>query len=406
MWTFHGAATGGAVNGVLSGVRVLDFGRYIAGPYCAAILCDLGAEVIRIERVLGSEDRFIAPVTEDGDGAIFLQCNRGKLGFTLDPMTQRGREVTERLVRSADVIVANLPEAALVAMGLDYDTVSRLRADVILTKVTAFGSVGPYADRVGFDGVGQAMSGAMYLSGAPGAPSKSIVNYVDFTTALSCALGTVIAIFERRRTGRGQVVEGSLFGSALTLMNALLLEERLLGLGRVGTSNRGQTVGPSDTFRTADGFILVQVIGRPLFERWAKLIGEPHWLEDPRFETDDGRGRHGEVLSGRMAEWCAARTNAEALSELERAKIPAGPVYSPREALADPHVAAGNFFRELSQPGSAGPVPIAEAPFRLSETNVALRGRAPELGEHTDSVLRSLGYTQREIDDLRREHVV
>jgi crotonobetainyl-CoA:carnitine CoA-transferase CaiB-like acyl-CoA transferase len=394
------------VDGPLSGVRVLDFGRYIAGPYCAAILCDLGAEVIRVERVAGSEDRFISPVTDSGDGAIFLQCNRGKLGITLDPMTPKGREVTERLVASADVVVANLPDAALTAMGLDYANLSRVRADVILTKVTAFGTSGPYADRVGFDGIGQAMSGAMYLSGLPGAPSKSVVNYVDYATALSCALGTVVAVVERRRTGRGQVVEGSLLGSALTLMNPLLLEEGVLGLSRIGTGNRGQTVGPSDTFRTLDGFILVQVVGRPLFERWANLMGERHWLDDPRFESDEARGRNGEALSRRMAEWCAARTNGEALSELERAKIPAGPVYSPREVLTDPHVRAAAFFRELSHPGAARAIPVADTPFRLSETEVGPRGPAPALGEHTDSILGALGYSPDEIATLRRERVV
>jgi crotonobetainyl-CoA:carnitine CoA-transferase CaiB-like acyl-CoA transferase len=394
------------VSGVLSGVRVLDFGRYIAGPYCAAILCDLGAEVIRVERVVGSEDRFIAPVTEAGDGAIFLQCNRGKLGFTLDPMTPKGREVTERLVRSADVVVANLPESALVAMGLDYENLIRSRTDVILTKVTAFGTSGPYADRVGFDGIGQAMSGAMYLSGVPDAPSKSVVNYVDYTTALSAALGTVVALLERQRTGRGQVVEGSLLGSALTLMNPLILEERLKGLGRVGTHNRSQTAGPSDTFRTRDGFILVQVVGQPLFERWANLMGEVVWLEDPRFGTDEQRGRHGEVLSRRMAEWCADRTNAEALSELESAKIPAGPVFSPRQVLVDPHVLGGGFFRDIVQPGAPCPVPVSETPFRLSEGDVGPRGRSPALGEHTESILGTLGYTTGEIAELRRERVV
>jgi crotonobetainyl-CoA:carnitine CoA-transferase CaiB-like acyl-CoA transferase len=394
------------VSGVLSGVRVLDFGRYIAGPYCAALLCDLGAEVIRVERVLGSEDRYVSPVTESGDGAIFLQCNRGKLGITLDPMAPKGREVTERLVATADVVVANLPDAALKAMGLDYANLSRVRADIILTKVSAFGTSGPYAGRVGFDGIGQAMSGAMYLSGLPGAPAKSVVNYVDFATALSCALGTVVAIFERRRTGRGQVVEGSLLGSALALMNPLLLEEGVLGLSRTGTGNRGQTVGPSDTFRTRDGFILVQVVGGPLFERWATLVGELGFLDDSRFGSDEARGQNGEILSERMAEWCATRTNAEALSELERAKIPAGPVYSPREVLADPHVAAAGFFREMSHPGASCPIPIAETPFRLSETDVGPRGRAPALGEHTESILGALGYAPDEVADLRRDRVV
>lgn len=394
------------MTGALSGVRVLDFGRYIAGPYCAAILCDLGAEVIRVERVRGSEDRFIAPVTASGDGAIFLQSNRGKLGFTLDPMTQKGREVTARLVRSADVVVANLPDSVLVSMGLDYDCLVRSRPDIILTKVSAFGTSGPYAGRVGFDGIGQAMSGAMYLSGTPDGPSKSVVNFVDFTTALSCALGTVVALFERRRTGRGQVVEGSLLGSALTLMNPLLLEESVLALGRVGTHNRGQTVGPSDTFETRDGWILVQVIGQSQFERLAALVGEDEWKTDPRFSSDDARGRNGQALSERMARWCAGRTTAEALADLERAKIPAGPVYSPRQVLEDPHVAESGYLKGLAQPGIERPVPIAEVPFRLSETEVYPRGPAPALGEHTSVILTALGYSKDDIQELRRERVV
>jgi crotonobetainyl-CoA:carnitine CoA-transferase CaiB-like acyl-CoA transferase len=391
---------------VLSGIRVLDFGRYIAGPYCAAILCDLGAEVIRVERVSGSEDRFISPVGETGDGAIFLQCNRGKLGITLDPTSLRGREVVRRLLRSADVVVANLPDNALVAMGLDYESIRAEKPDIILTKITAFGSTGPYRDRVGFDGIGQAMSGAMYLSGTPEAPSKSVVNFVDFSTALACALGTVVAVLERQRTGRGQVVEGSLLGSALTLMSPLILEERVLGLGRVGTGNRGQTVGPSDTFRTRDGFILVQVIGQPLFERWVRLVGDEALLADPRFRTDDLRGKNGEALSKKMAEWCAVRTTAEALLELERAKIPAGPIYSPAQVLDDAHVRSAGFFRDVDQLGIKCPTPIAETPFRLSETNVGPRGRSPSLGEHTDVVLAALGYGENEIRELRHEGVV
>ena len=197
-------------SGVLHGLRVVDFGRYIAGPYCAALLGDLGAEVIRVERTRGSEDRFLAPLTASGDGAQFLQCNRGKLGFTLDPRAPGGRDVTRRLVRTADVVVANLPPATLSEMGLDYPSLVAEKPDIILTTISAFGTEGPYAHRVGFDGIGQAMSGAMYLSGTPDAPAKCVVNYVDFTTAISAALGTLAAILERQKTGKGQIVEGSL----------------------------------------------------------------------------------------------------------------------------------------------------------------------------------------------------
>ncbi len=159
--------------GILDGIRVLDFGRYVAGPWCAALLGDLGAEVIRIEKRAGSEDRFVGPVADGGEGALFLQTNRNKKGMTLDPAKPAGREVVRRLVATADVVVANLPPQSLRSLGLDWETLSKLRPSLVLTTISAFGAGGPYEERLGFDGIGQAMSGAMYLSGHPGEPMKA-----------------------------------------------------------------------------------------------------------------------------------------------------------------------------------------------------------------------------------------
>ena len=186
----------------LRGIRVLDFGRFIAGPFCAALLADLGADVIRVEKVRGGEDRHLVPVTEAGDGAFYLQVNRGKRGMTLNPRAPEGRHVLRRLVATADVVVANLPDAALKTLGLDYDALTAVRPDVILTSVSAFGAGGPSSHRPGFDGTGQAMSGVMYLSGRPGEPTKAYCPYVDFTTALAAAVGTLAALLARRDTGR------------------------------------------------------------------------------------------------------------------------------------------------------------------------------------------------------------
>ena len=214
------------MTGVLTGIRVLDFGRYIAGPYCATMLGDLGAEVIRVEKVDGSEDRFYAPISETGDcGATFAQMGRNKRGLTVNPRTPEGREIVEALVKTADVVVANLPPQTLEAMSLDYETLKAIKADIILTTNSAFGSGGPYSDRVGFDGVGQAMSGAMYLSGFPDQPQKTYPPYVDFGTALYSALGTMAALMDRDRTGRGCKVETSLFRTALSFNNSALIEQ-------------------------------------------------------------------------------------------------------------------------------------------------------------------------------------
>jgi len=392
--------------GVLDGVRVLDFGRYIAGPFCAALLGDFGAEVIRVEKIGGGEDRGVIPVGAEGDGSLYLQVNRNKLGITLDPVAPAGREVVRRLVAAADVVVANLPPPALRALGLDYPTLAATKPDVILTSVSAFGSGGSLDDKLGFDGIGQAMSGAMYLSGAPGEPMKAFVPYVDYATALVAAFGTLAALMHRRATGRGQEVQASLLATALTISNSYVVEQALVAPNRVASGNRSQIAAPSDAFPTRDGWVIVQVLGDALFRRWATLMGDDHWLTDPRFAADRARGEHGAIVSARMREWCASRTTAEALGALEAARIPAGPVYSPQDVLDDPHVRATGILEPIEYPGTPRPAPISATPARLSQSPGQIRRRAPRLGEHTDEVLARVGYTAAEIAALRARRVI
>lgn len=391
---------------VLEGIRVLDFGRYIAGPYCATLLGDMGAEVIRIEKIEGSEDRFLSPVTANGDGALFLQLARNKLGMTLNPMKPEGREIVRKLVATADVVVANLPPDTLAAMGLDYDSLKAAKPDIILTMISAFGRGGPYANRVGFDGLGQAMSGAMYMSGTPEQPAKAYPPFIDFGTASLAAFGTMAALFERQKTGMGQIVEGSLFNTALTMMNGTAIEQALIKRNRVATLNRSQTSAPADTFRTKDGWVLVQSVGGPLFKRWADLMGETHWLEDPRFKDDISRGDHGELISSRLAAWCSERTSAEVLAAMEEARLPAGPVLSPQQVLDDPHVNAKGLFQATPYPGLDKPAPLMKTPVELSRTPGEIRQRPPTLGEHTDQIMQQLGYSAAEIKDLRDKRVI
>ena len=391
---------------VLEGFRVLDFGRYIAGPYCGTLLGDMGAEVIRIEKVDGSEDRFLSPVTDKGDGALFLQLARNKKCLTLNPMKPEGREIVKKLVATADVVIANLPPDTLTAMGLDYDTLKATKPDIILTTVSAFGRGGPYANRVGFDGLGQAMSGNMYLSGTPEQPVKAYAPFIDFGTASLSAFGTMAALFERQKTGKGQMVEGSLFSTALTMMNGAAIEQAAIKPNRVATLNRSQTSGPADTFKTKDGWVLVQSVGGPLFKRWANLMGEDHWVDDPRFKDDITRGNNGELISERLATWCAERTSAEVLEAMEEARLPAGPIMSPQDVLEDPHIAAKGLFQPVEYPGLNIPAPLMRTPVELSETPGEIRTRPPTLGEHTDEIMKELGYSMEQIDELRENRII
>ncbi|MBS0336494.1 MAG: CoA transferase [Proteobacteria bacterium] len=394
------------MSALLHGIRVLDFGRYIAGPYCAALLAEYGAEVIRVEKREGSEDRFVAPIGSGGEGSLFLQMNRNKLSLTVDPMTGEGREIVRRLVRTADVVVANLPEQSLAAMGLDYASLSALRPDIIATTSNAFGATGPMAKNVGFDGVGQAMSGAVFMTGEPGQPYRAQVNWVDFGTALHCAFGTMAALMERSRSGKGQHVKGSLLGTALTFMNSYLIEQAVTAINRVPTGNRGQAAAPVNIYRTTDGWVLCQVVGQPLYERWARLMGEPHWLADPRFASDLSRGENAAIIDARMNRWCEGRTTNEAVEILGAAKIPCGPVLNAQGALDHPQVQALGLFQPLGYPGIPSPAPVGRVPLSMSVTQGEIRHRAPLLGEHTGRILGELGYDAASVAGLRERGII
>ena len=391
---------------LLNDVRVLDFGRYIAGPFCAALLGDLGADVIRIEKVDGSEDRFTMPVSRNGDGAGFMQLNRNKRGITLNPRTPEGRQILERLIPTADVVIANLPPDTLVTMGLDYESLCTHRSDIILTTSTAFGASGPYATRVGFDGVAQAMSGNLHMTGNADEPTKNYFPYVDFTTASLNAMATLAAIIHRTKNGEGQHVQGCLLASALSIANGTMIEQALLGVNRSGTGNRGQTSAPSDTFQTKDGWILVQVVGNPLYERWARLMGEDSWLVDSKYSTDESRGLHAVDISSRMQEWTSSRTTTEAVKALEDARIPCGEVLSPQGALDNEQVQSMGFLESIEYPGIDTPAPIAHMPMDFSTLDVSIRRRAPTLGEHTNEILESLGFDKSEIISFKNARAI
>jgi crotonobetainyl-CoA:carnitine CoA-transferase CaiB-like acyl-CoA transferase len=384
----------------LAGIRVIDFGRFIAGPYCGMLLADMGADVIRIDRRNGSEDRYTGPVTAEGEGGAYLSMNRNKRNLTLDTSKPEGAEIIRRLIRGADVVLANLPIAVLQKMGLDYESARGIKPDIILARISAFGPDGPYANRLGFDTIAQAMSGAMSLTGFPGAPIRSIVSFEDYGTALHTAFGIMVALYHRDRTGEGQIVDGSLLATGVTFMQALLAERSVKGILREPRGNAAFFTAPADTYRTKDGWLIVQAIGKDMFARWARLVGREELINDPRFADDLLRADHREVITTAMNEWLATRTTAEALAALQTARVPAGPVLDLGEVLEDPQVKA----RELLQ--YVDDVPLANTAVRLSATPGTIRHRAPTLGEHTDEVMRELGFSQEQISALRAAEVI
>ncbi|HKV04790.1 MAG TPA: CoA transferase [Candidatus Acidoferrales bacterium] len=393
-------------RGPLAGIRVIDFGRYIAGPYCAMLLSDMGADVIRVDRRQGSEDRYTGPVTKQGEGGAYLSLNRNKRSLTLDTSKPASAEIIRRLARGADVVIANLPIAVLRKMGLDYDSLRALKANIILARISTFGPDGPYAHRVGFDTVAQAMCGAMSLTGFPDTPIRSLVPFADYGTALHTVFGIMVALHHRAQTGEGQVVDGSLLATAVTFMQAMLAENHVMGIERQPRGNAGFYVAPADTYRTRDGWIVISVIGSDMFARWARLVGRDDLVGDPRFADDLLRADNRDTITQAMNAWLATRTTTQAIAELETARVPAGPVLKLREVLDDPQVNSRELLKYVDYPGAAKPVPLADTAVRLSATPGGIRRRAATLGEHTEEVLGELGYSKEEVARLRAAEVV
>jgi crotonobetainyl-CoA:carnitine CoA-transferase CaiB-like acyl-CoA transferase len=394
------------VFNVLKDIRVLDFGKFVAAPLSTWLLSNMGAEVIKIEPPGGAPDREPFRMSDTLDGAGFVQLHSNKMSLCLDHVAPQGRGVLEKLLAQTDVIVLGAPDSTLARQGLDYDSISKINPAIIYLNVSAFTSVGPRANEVGFDGVGQAMSGAAYMSGFGDTPTRSFCSFVDVSTGVFSAFAIACALMSRAQTGKGHKIETALMMSAYAAMSWLLVEQAVTRRNRTRSGNRAQSSGPSDIFRTCDGWIVVQIVGDGLFARVAKVIGHPELIEDPRFKTDNDRAEHGALLSDAVNAWCCSLTTAEALEALRAARIPGSPVNSLQEALDEPQVAALQFIQQMSHPGLTGALPLFKAPVMVDGALAALRSRPPLAGEHTDFILRRAGYSPQAIDALRQAKVV
>jgi crotonobetainyl-CoA:carnitine CoA-transferase CaiB-like acyl-CoA transferase len=284
---------------------------------------------------------------------------------------------------------------------LDYETLRAIKQDIILTTQTAYGHEGPWAERGGFDGIGQVMSGAAYFSGVAGEPAKSSAAYVDFGTALYSAFGTLAALYQRRDTGRGQHVQASLLGTAMTFFSPLLIEQAALAANRVPSGNRSQTSSPSDIFATSDGHVLLHVVGNGIFRRLCQALGRDDWIEDAALQSDEDRGAERDRICGHVAEWCRERSVDDVLDVMAQAGVPCGPVLDPAAAVRHPQVEAMEFFKRLPLPGLPGGVAVADFPVSMSGAAAGLRSPMPGTGEHGAEILAEIGYDSEEIMELR-----
>jgi len=394
---------------LLQGIRVLDFSRYRAGPTCGQMLGDMGAEVIRVERPGGEDDRQLNPFAAGEQSSYLMFTSRNKKGITLNLRKQKGKDLLEEMVRRSDVVIENFGPEVSKRLGLDYESLKKIKPDIILVSVSAFGQYGPYSNRGGFDGIALALSGLMWVSGFPqGPPMKLGINFVDTATGIYGALGTMYALYHREKTGDGQSVDVSLLDSAVSFMESIVAEYETVNEIRPQVGNSHTYTGPYDAYKAKDGYFFLGVVGNTIWKRFLKTMDKEELASDPRFQSDYDRARpeNRQFFTDWINGWAAEKTVDEVASQFNKAGVPCARASTVPEVATDPHIRTREMLVEVEHP-EVGKVPLIGIPIKLSKTPGKIKTTAPLLGEHNEEIYCDwLGCTHEEFTRLKEEGVI
>jgi crotonobetainyl-CoA:carnitine CoA-transferase CaiB-like acyl-CoA transferase len=387
--------------GPLAGVKVLELAQIMAGPTCGMLLADLGADVVKVERVPGGDDtRAMNRPSVAGESAAFMAMNRNKRGIALNLKLPAAQEALKRMAARADVLTENYRKGALEKLGLGYEALSKINPGLIYCSISGYGRSGPYADKGGFDLIAQGMSGIMAVTGEPGgAPVKSGTPICDINAGLLAALGVVSAYVHRQKTGAGQLVDTSLYEAGIqqTYWQSAIYFATGTPPGPSGSAHI--LSAPYQAFRAADGWLNIGGANQPNWERLARVLGAPEWIEDARFRTNADRMQNLPELTRLMSDKLKSRPMRVWLAALEAEGVPCGPINSIADMAADPHTAAREMVVELEHP-RAGRTRALGLPIKLSATPGRVSRAAPLLGQHTREVLAEYGFGGQEIEAL------
>ncbi|MEP6608086.1 MAG: CoA transferase [Burkholderiaceae bacterium] len=395
------------MTGPLAGMRVLELAQIMAGPTAGMMLADLGAGVIKVEKLPGGDDaRGYSEPRVNGVSAPFLILNRNKRGIALNLKHAHGREILLKLVREADVLTENYRKGTLEKLGLGYDVLSAENPGLIYCAVSGYGREGPFADKGGFDLIAQGFAGLMSITGEPGgAPAKTGNSVADINAGILAVVGVLAAYAHKLRTGEGQVVDTSLMEAALqqTYWHAAIYFATGESPGATGSAHI--LTAPYQAFRASDGWINIGGANQANWERIADVLGHPEWRHDPRFATNAARMSHLDALTTAMNAVITTRSRQEWITAFDAAGVPVGPVHTIGEALEHPQTLARGMVVEVEHP-SIGAMKALGCPLHFSRTPTEVKRPAPLLGEHTREVLREIGYSDTQIEGFVDEGVV
>ncbi len=391
----------------LDGIRVVDLSRVLAGPFCGALLGDMGADVVKVEDPLAGDESRTWPPHKDGESAGYLVNNRNKRGIAVDLKAPAGVEVVRRLVARADVLIENFRTGTMEEFGLGWDRLARDNPRLVYCAVSAFGRTGPRAESAGYEALMQAFSGIMSITGEPGgAPVRCGVSFLDLTTGILCAFGIVNALLYREKTGVGQRVDASLLETAVGLLNFQAEGYLLAGTVPKALGSAHPSLSPYRNFRCRDGqWVFIAGANDRLWRRLVGALGLDAMADDPRFATNIERVKHRRELEAALEAAIGAQDRDALLKTLDAAGVPATPVNTVDQVLGDAQTATRTVLRRMRHP-RLGEIPVVGMPVAFSRLTPEVRRHAPMRGEHTDEVLGELGYTPVEIADLRTRKVV
>ena len=389
-------------TGPLAGIRVIDLGRHQAGPRCAQVLARLGAEVIKVERLGGEETRYHAPWVRK-QSAYWVQYNSGKKSLSIDLRKEEGKEALRRLVRISDVLLQNFRPGTIDVMGFGYDVLKELNPRIVMVNVSAYGQFGPYRDQIGYDPIGQTMSGIAMVTGEEGMPPiRAGVPIIDRTTALHAAIGTLAALHERQSSDEGQTIDVCLADTGYSYTEIPITAYHGAGI----EPRRGESAAPpSGTYPCKDGWVLISAGDQHHWHRVCNALGRPEWLEDPRFTTRHERGRNGEEINQAMRALLADMEMKDAIAHFTQHDVVAAPVNTIAQAAADPHPWERRAMVEVPD-FLAGSIAVSGDFWHFSRTP-AIVGSVPKVGEHNEEVLSGLlEYSEEEIAQLYESRVI